>query len=83
MKRHTSCSKIAVVMVTVLAFVAPTSLFGQQPTNDQVLRLGLQHRLDYNVPLADATFIGTHNSFSNPRGWHVRLSIRESQYRHC
>ena len=74
MKRHTSRSTIAAVLITMLAVLAPTTLFGQQPTVDQVRRLGLQHHLDYTVPLADATFIGTHNSFSNPAdGMNVAL----------
>lgn len=65
MKRQTSRSTIAVVTITMLALVAPPALFGQSPTADQIRRLGLQHHLDYTVPLADATFIGTHNSYSN------------------
>ena len=80
MKRHTSRSTIAVVMITMLAFVAPTTLFGQQPTDDQVRRLGLQHHLDYNVPLAAATFIGTHNSFANPENDLNSLPFRNHSF---
>lgn len=35
---------------------------------DLVTQLELQHRLDYQVPLVDATFIGTHNSY-NATDW--------------
>ena len=42
-----------------------TAQAAANPSEDQIRRLQLQHVLDYNAPLYDATFIGTHNSFSS------------------
>ena len=32
---------------------------------DEIRRVKMQHHLDYDVPLADASFFGTHNSYSS------------------
>lgn len=42
---------------------------GDVPTSKQISQLRLQHRLDYQVPLLHATFIGTHNSY-NAQAWY-------------
>lgn len=67
--------KLGRISIAVILTVAAISMFGQDGlvsahtggsfVNKQVERLKLQHRLDYDAPLYNATFIGSHNSFSS------------------
>ena len=70
----TTFTNRAVYLTLLLVVVVATALLGQDTilfahddssfVDNQVERLKLQHRLDYDAPLYNATFIGTHNSFS-------------------
>ncbi len=57
--------KASISLAFAVLLVAQASTAGASPSADDANRLKIQHYLDYNVPLADATFIGTHNSFNS------------------
>jgi VCBS repeat-containing protein len=55
----------AAVWLAAVGLMAQASAVFAAVTTDQSNRLKLQHHLDYDVPLADATWIGTHNSYNS------------------
>lgn len=60
MRKH--IAKISSVFFLITMVI--TSNATATPSADQVKRLTMQHRLDYDAFLVDATWIGTHNSFN-------------------
>lgn len=56
---------LVLTLAASLASTVAISPAGANPSADEKARLALQHKLDYDVPLSEATFIGTHNSFNN------------------
>ena len=70
----TTVRRRPIVLALLLGVVAATALLAQDTplsahdvgtiTDNQIERLNLQHHLDYGAPLYNATFIGTHNSYS-------------------
>lgn len=56
---------VAFPLSLALASVAIAVPAEANPTSDEEARLAAQHQLDNDVPLIEATFIGTHNSFNN------------------